>query len=339
MVNAFHWPRVAATGIIGAATTAVCYLSPSALPATSVVSTTTIIRCAISTYAAPTDWYFPPSTPVGLVWMQHGFVESKHVWSALASRVAETKEVWSSVASQVANRGYLVVATTLPTLNLSGCTVENLGNNTRFLDNIAEVFATKVDPTGPLAVSFAKAAAKAGRPPGPLPDRLVFVGHSAGVEAVEYVAEHLHARHPAAFAQLRGIVSEDGVKSFFGSNTDDALSGLAGTAMLIYATASQSYLCNGFQSGTKAIEQHLAGRAFLGVNVPTGVHGDALGPSSPWYENLACGFPQQVNVDAVWQLTQGWITDMIAGTTTPDFYPGGGLYTALQNAGTISTLP
>ena len=271
--------------------------------------------------------------------MQHGFVETKQVWSTLAPRVAESKEVWSTVASRVAQRGYLVMATTLPTVNLFGCTVENLADNTGFLHNIADVFATKDDPTGPLAVSFAKAAAKAGRPAGPLPDELVFVGHSAGGEAVEYVAEQLHASYPATFAQLRGIVSEDGVKSFFGSNTDVALAGLAGTAVLIYATASQSYLCNLFQSGTRAIEQYLAGRPFLGVNVTTGVHGDALGPSSPFYENVVCGFPRPVNVDAVWQLSQGWISDMIAGTTTPDFYPGGALYTALENATIINTLP
>jgi hypothetical protein len=339
MVSAFHWPRMVATGIIGVATTAACYLSPNAVAATSVVSTTTAIPCANFTYRAPTDWYFPASAPVGLVWMQHGFVENKQVWSSLASQIAESKEVWSAVASRVADRGYLVVATTLPTVNLFGCTVENLGNNSGFLDNIADVFATKDDPTGPLAVSFASAAAKAGRPARPLPNRLVFVGHSAGVEAVEYVAEHLHTSYPPTFAQLRGLVSEDGVKSFIGSNTDDALSGLSGTTVLIYATASRSYLCNAFQSGTKAIKKYLAGRPFLGVNVTTGVHGDALGPSSPFYENLVCGFPRDANVDAVWQLTQGWITDMFSGTTTPDFYPGGALYTALQDGDIISTLP
>ena len=222
---------------------------------------------------------------------------------------------------------------------LFNCTVENWGDNTGFLNNIAEVFATKDVTTGTLASSYATAATKAGRPPVPLPDKLVFAGHSAGVEAVLYVAQRLNSTYPATFAQMRGIVSEDGVKSFIGSNTDDALAGLSGTALLIYATASQSYLCNDFQSGTKAIEKYLATRPFLGVNVTTGAHGDALGPSSPFYENLVCNFRKPKNVDAVWQLTGGWITDMFAGTTTPDYYPGGPLYTSLQNARIISTLP
>jgi hypothetical protein len=52
-----------------------------------------------------------------------------------------------------------------------------------------------------------------------------------------------------------------------------------------------------------------------------------------------CNFPKPKNVDAVWQLTGGWITDMFTGTTTPDYYPGGPLYTSLQNARIISTLP
>ncbi len=291
----------------------------------AVADSTTAVACAHFVHPVPTAWYFPSGSPQGLIWLQHGFVEDKHVWSALAT--------------QLANSGYLVMATTLPTLNLFGCTVENLGNNTGFLDNIADVFAHKNDPNGALAASYSKAAIKVGRPVTPLPERLVFVGHSAGAEAVEYIAERLHNTYPATFALLRGIVSEDGVKSFIGSNTDVALTGLAGTTLPVYATASPRLLCNGFQSGTKAIEKYLSNRPFHGVNITTGAHGDALGPSSPFYENLVCECPRPANVAAVWGLTQGWITDMIAGTITPDFYPGGSYYTGLLTAGTITTLP
>ncbi|MGB8389225.1 alpha/beta hydrolase [Mycobacterium sp.] len=290
-----------------------------------VANTTTAVGCANLPYPVATAWYFPSAAPLGLVWLQHGFVEDKQDWSAFAPMLA--------------NRGYLVMATTLATVNLFSCTVENLGNNTGFLDNIADVFAHKDDPNGALATSFSKAAAKVGAPVTPLPDRLVFVGHSAGVEAVEYVANRLRSTYPATFAQMRGIVSEDGVKSFIGSNTQDALTGLAGTALPIYATASPRFLCNDFQSGTKAIEQYLSNRPFLGVKITTGAHGDVLGPSSPAYENLVCTCPRQGNVAAVWGLTQGWITDMFAGTITPDFYPGGSYYTTLLTAGTITTLP
>lgn len=292
---------------------------------TAMADSTTDVACASETRAIPTTWYFPGAAPLGLVWLQHGFVEGKKVWSAFAAEVADS--------------GYLVMATTLNTVSRFGCTVEHLIDNTGFLDNIADVFAHKDDPNGPLATSFGMAAAKIGRPAAPLPENLVFVGHSAGAEAVEYVAERLHRAHPSAFAQLRGVVSEDGVKSFIGSNTDVALAGLAGTTLPIYATASPHLLCNFFQRGTKAIERHLSDRTFHGVNITTGAHGDALGPSSPRYENLVCGRPKPANIAAVWGLTRGWIADMFAKTTTPDFYPGGGYYTELTTAGTITTLP
>lgn len=287
--------------------------------------TTTDVQCRGATRAVPTTWHFPSAPPRGLVWLQHGFVEGRSLWSAFATELADS--------------GYLVLATTLPTLSPLGCTVEHLIDNTGFLDNIAEVFARKDDPDSALATSLATAAAHTGRAAPPLPDKMVFVGHSAGVEVVEYVAERLHNTYPAAFTQLRGIVSEDGVKSFIGSTTDDALAGLATTTLPIYATESPHLLCNYFQRGTKAIERYLPDRAFHGVKITTGAHGDALGPSSPVYENLVCGRPKPDNIAAVWGLTRGWIADMLAETTTPDFYPGGGYYTELLDAGTISTLP
>ena len=312
--------------MLGIVAVAAIVLAPRQARAESTeADSTTEVACASETRTVPTTWYFPSTPPLGLVWLQHGFVEGKKVWSALATELADS--------------GYLVLATTLSTVSRFGCTVEHLIDNTGFLDNIADIFAHKDDPNGALAVSFGMAAAKLGRPATPLPENLVFVGHSAGAEAVEYVAERLHRTYPATFAQMRGIVSEDGVKSFIGSNTDDALAGLAGTALPIYATASPHLLCNFFQRGTKAIERYLSDRPFHGVNIKTGAHGDALGPSSPIYENLVCGRPKPANVAAVWGLTRGWIADMFAGTMTPDFYPGGGYYTELLTAGTITTLP
>ncbi|OCB28268.1 hypothetical protein A5675_08585 [Mycobacterium malmoense] len=318
-----RWTGAAMLGIIALAATVLA--APGARAESTEADSTTEVVCANATRAIPTTWYFPTTPPLGLVWLQHGFVEGK--------------KVWSSFATELADGGYLVMATTLSTLSPPGCTVEHLVDNRGFLANIADVFAHRDDPNGALATSFAAAAESAGRPVTPLPDRLVFVGHSAGAEAVEYVAERLHSTYPAAFAQLRGIVSEDGVKSFIGSNTDEALAGLAATALPVYATSSPHLLCNFFRRGTKAIERYLPDRPFHGVNITTGAHGDALGPSSPGYENLVCGRPKPGNIAAVWGLTRGWIADMVAGTTTPDFYPGGSYYTELEAAGTITTLP
>lgn len=108
---------------------------PQARAASTVADTKTAVACSHLTYPMATAWYFPAAAPLALVWMQHGFVEDKHVWSALAR--------------ELATRGYLVMATTLPTFNIFGCTVENLGNNTAFLDNIANVFGKRVIRTAP----------------------------------------------------------------------------------------------------------------------------------------------------------------------------------------------
>jgi hypothetical protein len=83
------------------------------------VSSSLAVRCAFLTYRLPTDWYLPATEPRGLVWAQHGFVESRKVWADFAVRAARA--------------GFLVVAPTLPTADLFGGTVQNLGNNTLFL--------------------------------------------------------------------------------------------------------------------------------------------------------------------------------------------------------------
>ena len=126
--------------MMGIVTVAAIVLAPREARAESTeADTTTAVACASLTQAVPTAWYFPSAAPLGLVWLQHGFVEGKHVWSAFAT--------------ELAGRGYLVIATTLSTVNLFGCTVEHLLNNTGFLDNIADVFAHKDDPNGALAAS------------------------------------------------------------------------------------------------------------------------------------------------------------------------------------------
>mgnify|MGYP005810087479 CR=1 FL=1 len=184
-----HGRRISAAVLAIVALTAIVAAPRPARAESTEADSTTDVACANATRAVPTTWYFPSTPPLGLVWLQHGFVEGKKVWSAFAAEIADS--------------GYLVLATTLSTVSPPGCTVEHLIDNTGFLDNIADVFAHKDDPNGALATSFAMAAANAGRPATPLPDHLVFVGHSAGAEAVEYVAERLHSSYPAAFTQLR----------------------------------------------------------------------------------------------------------------------------------------
>ncbi|MEZ5380924.1 MAG: hypothetical protein R2754_03910 [Microthrixaceae bacterium] len=302
---------------------AVVACGPAAAPNTA--SNTVNIACGLGTKKVPVDWYFPSGTPKGLVWLQHGFTESKDDWAAFGPKVAA--------------KGYLAMATTLPTADAFGCTVQNIGNNTAFLNNVAATFAGLGSTTSAIGKSHADAAAKTGRSGQSLPQKLAFTGHSAGGEAVLYVANRLRTSHGSTFSKLKGVVVQDPVKSFVGNNTDASLQGLNGTSLPIYALASPKYSCNADQSGTQAVIARLTTRSFHGAQVRSGAHGDIFGTAQNQLGQITCGTPQAKNTAATQTLTLGWFGDQFGGTTTEAFYPGGSTYQGLVSAGTITTLP
>lgn len=310
---------ILAAGAIGVAPTA-----HAATTTTAVVSNTVATRCSFLTYQTPIDWYFPAGTPKALVWLQHGFVENK--------------DLYAGYAKQLADSGFLVAATTLPSVDLFGCTVNNTGNNTAYLDNIATLFGTKDATSGALNASFRAARATAGRTDLAMPHSLAFVGHSAGGGAVSYVAGRLRTAYPTTFAQLKGLVLEDPVASPAGMNLATGLSALAPTGVPVYALASPNNSCNANQSGTQQLIKSLPGR-FHGAQITTGVHQDIFGTDNTALFNLVCGTPKPNNTNAVRLLTTGWLTGFATGVPDPTYFPGGSTYDALQSAGTISTLP
>lgn len=295
-----------------------------AATASALVTGTVATRCSFLTYQTPIDWYFPSGNAKALVWLQHGF--------------AENKGLYAGYARQLADSGFLVAATTLPSADLFGCTVNNAGNNTSYLNNIATLFGTKDASSGALNVSFRAARATAGRADLAMPQSLAFVGHSAGGEAVSYVAGRLRTAYPAAFAHLKGLVLEDPVASPAGSNLATGLSALAPTGVPVYALASPKNSCNADQSGTQQLINSLPGR-FHGAQVSTGVHQDIYGTDNTALFNLICGTPKPGNTNAVRSLTTGWLTGFVDGASNPAYFPGGSTYDALRSAGTISTLP
>ncbi len=288
------------------------------------VANTVDIRCAFTTLHQSSNWYFPTGTPKALVWLQHGFASSN-------DSVADT-------ARKFAAQGFLVFAPTLPTANLFGCTLENLGNNTDFLHNVADLFGKSNDLGDKLGRSFTDARAKAGRTDVTLPTAWVFAGHSAGGEAVPYVTQALRADYPGAFANLRGEILYDPVKSFIGSNLSSALNHLDNTTLPILAVTAPPYTCNRDGAGTQVLIDQLH-RPFLGVRLTSGAHIDVEGASAPTPDKVACGTPQAKNIDALQHLSIGWAGDFVSGAKTADLYPGGGYYQSLVSAGTITTLP
>jgi hypothetical protein len=278
------------------------------------------VPCWIFTYKPDADWYFPATTsPKALVYLQHGFSRANDDVADLARRYQAA--------------GYLVFAPTLPSADIYGCTVNNLGNNTVFLNSVAAWIGTASSPSGALATSYAAAAAKAGRSGSTLPSGYVLAGHSAGGEAVTYIANRLRTTFPAAFANLRHLQLLDPVKSIFGGNMATGLNGLAGTSLPILTISSPPYLANSDASGTVALTGTID-RDFLGVRLTTGSHCDAEGASTDALCTLTAGTSQAANVTALQTLAVNWAS----GAGDASYYPGGSYYEGLLSGGVIETL-
>ncbi|MFB7719709.1 MULTISPECIES: hypothetical protein [unclassified Nocardia] len=316
---------LAALCSIAAATVLPALIAPTAHADAAItkVSNKVDIRCAFSTLHQSSDWYFPAGTPKALLWLQHGF--------------ASSNDSVDDSARKFAAQGFLVFAPTLPTANILGCTLENLGNNTDFLHNVADLFGKAADANDKLGRSFTEAKAKAGRTDLTLPTAIVFAGHSAGGEAVPYVAQQLRASYASAFANLRGMILFDPVKSFIGNNLSSSLNHLDNSGLPILAITAPPYTCNRDGAGSKVLLDQIH-RSFLGVRLTSGAHIDVEGSSAPAPDKVACGTPQAKNVDALQKLSVAWAGDFVSGSTTADYYPGGGYYESLRTAGTIQTL-
>src|SRR5690242_18062110 len=129
------------------------------------VSNTVDVPCAGLTYHPSADWFLPSGTAKGLVYLQHGFSRSNGNMADLAEHYAAA--------------GFVVFAPTLPSADIFGCTVSNLGNNAPFLNNVATWLGQANSSNSTLTKSYANALSKAGRPASALPTSYVIAGHSA----------------------------------------------------------------------------------------------------------------------------------------------------------------
>ncbi|MEV0898802.1 alpha/beta hydrolase [Actinoplanes sp. NPDC049802] len=282
------------------------------------------VPCGSSTYTQDADWFFPETTsPKALVFLQHGFSRSNSHVAALARKYQAA--------------GFLVFTPTLPSINSSGCTVSNQGDNTAFLNSVAAWIGEATTAGKALPTSYAKAATTAGRAGSTLPAKYVLAGHSAGGDAVAYIANRLRTTFPAAFGNLEYLQLLDPVKSPSGTNMADALTGLNGTSLPITTISSPPYLSNSNASGTVELLARVD-RPFLGVRLTTGSHCDAEGASTNWLCTLTGGAPKSQNVTALQTFAVNWAADAVAGTTTATYYPGGAYYQGLLTAGVIQTL-
>jgi hypothetical protein len=316
---------LAALGATAPATASAPAPAAPAAPAPAAVarvSNTVDARCSFLTYRQPSDWYLPAGEPRGLVWLQHGFSRSNDRMADLAGRYADA--------------GFVVLATTLPSFDIFGCTIQANGANVAFLNSVTDWFGRATDPSGALARSFADARSRAGRPGLALPARHVFAGHSAGAGVVSYAAQRLRSTVPDRYAALTGLVLLDPVGPATGLGA--YLGALDATGLPIAHISSPAYSCNGNGVGIEVIRAALR-RPWVGVQLTTGCHCDAEGASTDVLCVIACGAPQPQNVAALQTLAVNWAIDDVAGVRRPDYYPGGAYYDALVATGTIVSLP
>ncbi len=248
-------------------------------------------------------WWRPPGTPHTWLWLQHGFARSRRHLASLAAHYAAN--------------GVLVLTTSLRSADLFGRTVQRLRDNTRFLTAFADALAHEHH-----VLASQGSAANSG------PLRLCLAGHSAGADAVAYVAGQLVADGLPAAA----VVLLDPVRSATGTNLATGLQRLSGASVPVRIVAAAPSRCNANGSGVAASLQHLSG--FAGVRLTSGSHTDAEGPDTDWLAARLCGSPAPDNVAALRDLSTAWIT-----TPNPEAVgPGSPLVTGLIDSGRGSPL-
>jgi pimeloyl-ACP methyl ester carboxylesterase/outer membrane biosynthesis protein TonB len=271
---------------------------PPVLPSNSTVtvrSSTLRLDCA-NGYEVPADWYIPDTAepPTRLIYLQHGFLASGPWYSHTAAALAE-------------QTNSIVVAPTI-TSNFLSCDACWLGAP-RMQQAVANLF--DADNT-----ALADSALAAGYT-GPIPDRVVLVGHSLGGSLVAGAAGYMVDNHTSD--RLAGVVMLDGVglDDSMAASLDKVPDGIP-----IYQLAAPKYFWNQFGVGTDALLQARP-HQFIGVTLVGGSHVDSMRGGNPliqFSQQLASGFSKPQNVAAAQIVMVGWINDMFAGNDDDGVY-------------------
>lgn len=245
-------------------------------------------------YNADADWYYPTTgTPDKLIYFQHGFLARAGFYNLTAAELAERNNA-------------IVVAPSI-TSNFFACDACNLGSDPMHAA-VAQLFTG--DRTALLA------SAQAAGYQGALPDEFVFAGHSAGGQLAPGAAGYYYELAPAAEKDdLIGVLIYD--TSASGGGLARALDRLPTTLPVLHIAANPSFY-DTFGNANPVLEQKRPGQ-FNGVLLVAGSHSDAFRSSGLFgftqlVVSIGTGFSLPENVDAVQVLSQGWLTDMYAGT-------------------------
>jgi acetyl esterase/lipase len=276
---------------------------PPMLPAGSTVTVrTSHLTLPIgSGKAVEANWYFPKDadTSTRLIYLQHGFLASGPMYSYTAANLAE-------------RTNSIVVVPSLSS-NFLDPTAEWVGGGPMHRA-VADLFVgerTALNQSASTALGVSVT----------LPQKFVFVGHSAGGTLVTAAAGHLTDN--GAIGDLAGVVMLDGVEPAGSRAVGDALAKLTGNNDVpIYLMSSDRYFWS--RNGDMADKLSVArpGR-FNGVGLAGGLHIDHLQGGNPLIQTsqyLLAGYSARENVAAATEISVGWVNDLFAGTATSGFY-------------------
>lgn len=293
---------------------------PPMLPANSTVtvhSSRLRIDCGCAPGAGesvPADWYVPQnSQPDRLIYLQHGFLAAAPWYSHTAATLAEQTNsivVAPSITSNFLDYGQCW---------LGGAPMHQA---------MAGLFADG-------NTALAESAAAAGYD-GPIPDRVVLMGHSLGGGAVSGIAGYMTDNGSAD--RLAGVVLLDGV-GLNGSMATDLRK--VDDSIPIYQLAAPKYMWNMFGSGTAALLQARPNADFYGVTLAGGSHVDTMRGGNfliQFSQQLVAGFSKPQNVAAAQILMVGWVNDMFAGNRASGIYLDSGETRTITTAGGAATL-
>ena len=277
---------------------------PPVLPPNSTVtvrSSTLRIDCA-NGYEVPADWYIPAGAeenpPQRLIYLQHGFLAAGPWYSYTAATLAE-------------QTNSIVVAPSI-TSNFLSCDACWLGAPP-MQQAVANLFED--DNT-----ALADSALAAGYT-GPIPDRVVLVGHSLGGGLVAGTAGDMVDN--CTSDRLAGVVMLDGVG--LDGSMASSLEKVPGD-IPIYQLAAPKYFWNQFGVGSDALLEARPDR-FIGVTLVGGSHVDSMQGGNPliqFSQQLVAGFSKPQNVAAAQILMVGWVNDMFAGNQDEGIYASPG---------------
>ncbi len=159
------------------------------------------------------------------------------------------------------------------------------------------------------------------------PQQLVLAGHSAGALHATAMGARLAELNYSGFS---GAVLLDPVDA---SNVmTSASQAIIDFGRPVYGLLARGGSCNS-NNNAEPILANLASTSFVGLKLTSGsTHVDAEGANAGFFARLFCGSPTSANIAYIQDFTAAWAEDMLTGSQSSDYYPGGQVVNSIVNS-------